>query len=174
MNTLFLDDDSNRIKQARICFAVDILDIAETAIQAVKLLAKHSPYDLVSLDHDLGGKVYCPSDIMSGWAVAVYIAHMPKEKLPKQVVIHSFNPDGAEKMLNVLQGIVPVIKQPWTFEHVKTEEDYIFEVNDAFIETQLPITRKLLKRIIGKKMSMRTLKKYVYVNTMEWAYGQIN
>jgi CheY-like chemotaxis protein len=113
MKILFLDDDSIRIRQARIDFVKDELSVAETAGQAIHMLEKNSPYDLASLDHDLGGNIYCPSDEVSGFAVAEYISKMHKEKMPKQVVVHSFNPDGAANMMQVLQGIVPVRKQPF-------------------------------------------------------------
>ena len=113
MKILFLDDDSIRIRQARIDFVKDELSVAETAGQAIRMLEKNSPYDLASLDHDLGGNIYCPSDEVSGFAVAEYISKMHKEKMPKQVVVHSFNPDGAANMMQVLQGIVPVRKQPF-------------------------------------------------------------
>jgi len=117
MKILFLDDDPIRIRQARICFAKDELSVAETAEQAIKLLEMHSPFDAVSLDHDLGGNTYCPSDEVSGFAVAEYISKMPKEKMPKQVVVHSFNSGGTENMVTVLQGIVPVIRQPFTISY---------------------------------------------------------
>jgi len=113
MKILFLDDDSIRIRQARIDFVKDELSVAETAGQAIRMLEKNSRYDLASLDHDLGGNIYCPSDEVSGFAVAEYISKMHKEKMPKQVVVHSFNPDGAANMMQVLQGIVPVRKQPF-------------------------------------------------------------
>ncbi len=117
MKILFLDDDPNRTKNARKCDAKDELCEAETAEQAIQFLEKHSPYDAVSLDHDLGGNIYCPSDEMSGFAVAEYISKMPKEKMPKQVVVHSFNHGGAENMIKVLQGIVPVIKRPFNMNN---------------------------------------------------------
>ena len=113
MKVLFLDDDPNRMKYARLYFSKDELSEAETAEQAIKMLEKYSPYDLVLLDHDLGGKVYCPSDEVSGYAVAKHISEMPKEKLPLRVVIHSFNPAGAENMIRVLRGIVPLARQPF-------------------------------------------------------------
>jgi len=117
MKILFLDDDPVRTKKARRCFAKDKLHEAETAKQAIMLLEKHSPYDAVSLDHDLGGNIYCPSDEVSGFAVAEYISKMPKEKMPKQVVVHSFNLSGAENMRKVLQGIVPVVKRPFNLNN---------------------------------------------------------
>ncbi len=116
MKILFLDDDPIRTEIARGCFAEHELCEAETAEQAIKLLEKNSPYDTVSLDHDLSGNIYCPSNELSGFAVAKYISKMPKEKMPKQVVVHSFNPGGAENMIKVLQGIVPVIKRPFDLQ----------------------------------------------------------
>ena len=113
MKVLFLDDDPDRMKHARRWFVNDTLSESETAEQAIKMLEKYSPYDLVSLDHDLGGNVFVPSDEVSGYAVALYISKMPKELLPKRVVIHSFNPAGAQNMINVLRGIVPLIRQPF-------------------------------------------------------------
>jgi CheY-like chemotaxis protein len=101
------------MKYARRAFIGDDLSEAETAAQAIRMLEKYSPYDLVSLDHDLGGKIYCPSDGNSGYMVARHIAQMSFEKLPKRVIIHSFNPVGAENMQNVLSGIVRVIRQPF-------------------------------------------------------------
>ena len=91
----------------------ETLSEAETAEQAIRMLEKYSPYDLVSLDHDLGGNICCPSDEVSGYVVAKYISEMPIDKLPKCVVIHSFNPVGAENMINVLRGIVPLTRQPF-------------------------------------------------------------
>ena len=115
MKILFLDDDPGRIRKARLQFANDFLIEAETAEQAIEMLERESPFDLVSLDHDLGGNIYCPSDEVSGYAVAKYISSMPKDKLPGRVIIHSFNPVGAENMINVLTDIVPITQQPFDF-----------------------------------------------------------
>jgi CheY-like chemotaxis protein len=123
MKVLFLDDDFIRIKQARSYFAFDEVYVAETSTQAMQLLEKHSPFNLVSLDHDLGGDTYCASDMMSGWGVAIYISRMPKDKLPKQVIIHSFNPDGAEEIIKVLRDIVPVVHLSWTLVYTPAEQE---------------------------------------------------
>ena len=115
MKILFLDDDRGRIALAREAyngFGIQ-LSIAETAEQAIRMLKKYSPYDLVSLDHDLGGEAFVPSDERSGHAVAKFIATMSKDKMPKQVVIHSYNPAGAQNMLAELIDIVPVVKRPF-------------------------------------------------------------
>jgi CheY-like chemotaxis protein len=98
------------MEYAKRYFAGDEFCGVETAEQAIKMLEENSPYDLVSLDHDLGGEYFAPSDEVSGYAVAEHISKMPKDKLPKKVVIHSFNSNGAKNMENVLKGIVPVSK----------------------------------------------------------------
>ncbi len=107
MKVLFLDDDHNRIRKAREYFSEDALFVAETAPQAISILEKESKFDVVSLDHDLGGKVYCPSDEFSGYEVANYIAGMPVERRPYRVVVHTYNPAGADNMMRALKDKVP-------------------------------------------------------------------
>ena len=114
MKVLFLDDDSIRLKIARKYFIGHELYLAETAAQAINLLNTESPFDLVHLDHDLGGNVFVPSDEKSGYEVAKYIYLMTNK--PKKVVVHSFNLVGAEKMMNVLSSVVSVIQQPFNLK----------------------------------------------------------
>ena len=101
MRILFLDDDRNRtgkfISQMGD-WPWHTVDFAETAQEAKDLLAKHR-YDLASLDHDLGGNVFVPSDAESGYEVTKVIAaasHQPA------VIVHSFNPTGAKRMCDKL------------------------------------------------------------------------
>jgi len=98
MKVFFLDDDKIRLKKAKPNFIGCEWFEAETAEDAIKVLTEHSPFDLVSLDHDLGGNVYCPSDEVSGHEVAKFITTLPADKLPKRIIIHSFNPVGAQSM----------------------------------------------------------------------------
>ena len=113
MRVLFLDDDPNRQRMAFRYFAGHELSQAETAEQAIKMLDKYSPYDLVHLDHDLGGKTFVPSDEVSGYQVAKHIAQMSGDRLPKRVVVHSYNFAGAKNMMEALEGIVPVSYEPF-------------------------------------------------------------
>jgi hypothetical protein len=103
MKILFLEDDENRIAKARQGFVGHELHLAWTAESAIKLLAK-LPFDLASLDHDLGGTQMGPSDDNSGYAVAKFIADMPRGQRPA-VIVHSFNPNGAENMVKCLGGM---------------------------------------------------------------------
>lgn len=63
----------------------------------------YSPFDIALLDHDLFGKIYQPSDDKSGFAVCEYIDNeLEPDKRPKQVICHSYNPDGVAAMLAIL------------------------------------------------------------------------
>lgn len=55
-------------------------------------------FDLVTLDHDLG-----PASRGNGLRVTRFIVGMPEEQRPRQVLVHSSNPVGAQAMLGTLQ-----------------------------------------------------------------------
>ena len=114
MKMLFLDDDPNRRKKAIMYYSLRYeIYAVETAEEAIQVLDAIFPFDVVSLDHDLGGQVYCPSDDNSGYAVAKHIATMSEDKRPKIVIVHSFNPVGADNMLAVLDGKVVTRRKPF-------------------------------------------------------------
>jgi DNA-binding response OmpR family regulator len=102
MRILFLDDDLNRTKQFEAETSGHVVYTCETADEAIQLLKAHS-FELASLDHDLAGEVFVPSDEKSGYEVAKYIS---KECSHIGVIVHSFNPDGAKNMLRVLPNAV--------------------------------------------------------------------
>lgn len=106
MKVLFLDDNLQRRITAKSFFSDCHIVIVETAEQAIEAIDKHSPFDVVYLDHDLGGQVFVPSDEKSGFSVAQHLAKLNKKKLPTKVVIHSFNPVGAKKMYDELKPII--------------------------------------------------------------------
>jgi len=109
MKILFLEDDANRIAKARREFVGDELTVVETAQGAIAALEVNQ-FDLASLDHDLGGSVMAESDENSGYAVARYIAPM---EYPPFVIVHSFNPVGAKKMMLHLVEMVPCARALW-------------------------------------------------------------
>jgi len=103
MKILFLDDDHKRIEIAKKRWSVNHeLSIAETTKQAIDLLKKIK-FDLASLDHDLGGKVYQQSGKNTGYEVAQFIAKMKNP--PPIVIVHSCNYHGAQNMLAELRGV---------------------------------------------------------------------
>lgn len=116
MKVLFLDDDVERTKRAIEYFKDDELFLAQTAQESIDILDKESPFDLVHLDHDLGGQVYCPSDEVSGAHVARHIVSMPDDKCPSLVVVHSHNPAGAKNMVETLRDYVRVVWQPFSIK----------------------------------------------------------
>ncbi len=102
MKILFLDDMEVRHSKFRnFCGQHNIFHVY-TVEEAILALKKESPFNIVYLDHDLGGGIYLPSDDNSGYAVAKYISLMNKEKIPEKVVIHSWNEKGAAKMMDIL------------------------------------------------------------------------
>jgi CheY-like chemotaxis protein len=102
MKILFLDDQEERQKIFRHINKDHDIVGAYTSEEAILLLEKHSPFDMISLDHDLGG-IYLPSDENSGYAVAEFISKMDKKLLPENIVIHSWNERGALNMMDVLK-----------------------------------------------------------------------
>lgn len=100
MKIFFLEDDENRIRKARRAFIGHELIVVTTAQEAIAAL-KSQAFDVASLDHDLGGAQMAESDENSGYAVAQFIAEM--EARP-DVIVHSFNPTGAARMVECLGG----------------------------------------------------------------------
>lgn len=122
MKLLFLDDDKNRHEMTKKMFiGVDIRHVW-TAEEAIKALNEEH-FDEVSLDHDLGGSLTHGTlpgvGEGSGYDVACHLAALPMEKLPKTIIIHSWNPEGARRMgvalweLKRIYG-VRIYKAPFT------------------------------------------------------------
>jgi CheY-like chemotaxis protein len=100
MKILIVEDDKTRIKwfkEELIGFKVDIVETAKLGIA----LCKSRKYDLIFLDHDLGGEIYVPSENENtGYQVAKEIAKSINEETP--IVVHSHNPAGAKNIHGVL------------------------------------------------------------------------
>lgn len=96
---LFLDDDDYRIKLFK---TRHFASIVKTSHSAKFALSCCDPFDIASLDHDLGGE-YLPSDENSGYGVAKYISTMKDP--PKKIIIHSFNQVGASNMYYAMKGL---------------------------------------------------------------------
>jgi len=99
---LVLDDDETRQRYFRQALIGMIVDHAYTASEAIQKLIDHS-YDCVMLDHDLGGKTMVVSGKGTGFEVAQWLRDNP-HRMPKQIIIHSFNPVGAQNIKNILPG----------------------------------------------------------------------
>lgn len=116
MRILFLDDNPNRHRQFLMQTIGCIVTQVWTARECIDAFLANEPFDLVCLDHDLGGKTYQEEKENSGTEVAEWIRHkLPKDKYPKKIIIHSWNPQGADRMYGhiSLTGI-PVKKIPFS------------------------------------------------------------
>ena len=106
MKILILDDDLNRHELFKLNYAKHELTHVFTAEAAIDAL-KNNTFDVVCLDHDLGGMQMVDSwgTEPTGYDVAKWIAMHPERK-PKLIYIHSYNPDGARNMHNILPGSI--------------------------------------------------------------------
>lgn len=83
----------------------------------------NGPWDLIHLDHDLGDFVDNPDLYTDGWGkIREYngtdasdrICNLPDNKLPKRIVVHSINPVGARRMVDMLKHRgIPTIWEPF-------------------------------------------------------------
>lgn len=107
MLVLFLDDSERRVQVATDFFERKVegvvLCVAGNAHVAIEYLRlAEEPWDLVMLDHDLGGKVYQDSkEENCGMEVVRYIERTRPEI--KQIVVHSWNAPAGRRMQQRLQ-----------------------------------------------------------------------
>lgn len=111
MRVFMLDDDEQRFN---LIFFMAMkygweLVWRQTADEAIEALGEENPgFDLILLDHDLGGQVYVESGPGTGQEVAEWLArnvYQPQflHRVPQpRVVVHSWNPDGGKRMFNTL------------------------------------------------------------------------
>ena len=102
---LFMDDRSKRIHAAIEKYADADLTIVTNVIECLRFLSNED-WDLVLLDHDLGGKEFVdPDDTTCGMQVIRYLEKTawPPEKRKPIFLIHSSNVFAACAMQNRLQ-----------------------------------------------------------------------
>ena len=99
MRVFILEDDPERIRLFHQAFIGHDVTLAKDTERALSLF--QPPYDWVLLDHDLGGQVYVDSDEED--CGAAFCRRMPVENLgAARFVVHSFNRDGARRMVETL------------------------------------------------------------------------
>ena len=101
-----LEDDQRRCEWFAKRFKGDHLDIAGDVVQAKELL-QASSYDSIFLDHDLMPEHYGATetdDERTGYAIASFLATHPELQRSATIMVHSFNADGAMRMVEELRG----------------------------------------------------------------------
>jgi|WetSurSiteA1Bulk_404760.scaffolds.fasta_scaffold00002_5 hypothetical protein len=101
---LFLDDSEERQKLVRSTYP--FVTGVRTAEECIKKLNRD--WDLVSLDHDLGGRVYVPSeDTNTGMEVVRYLEKSNSDKygVLKRIIVHTLNSPAGIEMVNRLESL---------------------------------------------------------------------
>jgi len=101
-----LEDDERRCEWFSKRFKGDHLDIVCDVRDAKELLRTRS-YDSIFLDHDLRPEHYGSTtndDERTGFAVAHFLAAHPELQRASTITVHSFNSEGAMRMVEELRG----------------------------------------------------------------------
>ncbi len=119
-NIFVLEDDGNRMKTFAGMFLEDNLVMTNNAKSAIDILYSDIEFDIIYLDHDLGGNVFVSSeDINTGAYLSKHMDGLNKDIL---IIIHSYNPTGAS---NIKQNL---LSKGFKNVHVIPFSPKIFEV----------------------------------------------
>ena len=103
MSILFLDDDRERTKT--FLSLVPFATCVETAAECIEQL-RAKEWDIVFLDHDLGGEIYVSTDNPNTGSGGVrWIAEYRDVVVVRCFICHSLNPDGRKSMVSGLQSL---------------------------------------------------------------------
>jgi CheY-like chemotaxis protein len=105
MRILILEDSPERHKKFRKFLHHHQVTIVATASEAITLLATKM-WDCLFLDHDLGDQVMVESGPGTGYEVASWL-EQHQDHMPDKVILHTFNPDGLERMQQALPQAIP-------------------------------------------------------------------
>ncbi|MDT5262474.1 MAG: Cyclic-phosphate processing Receiver domain [Acidobacteriota bacterium] len=103
---LIVEDDEARCAWFRERLKNRQLDVTCDVRTAIEWLVERD-YEIILLDHDLADEHYFsnePDDERTGYAVARWLADNPTTHRDAQIVIHSLNYTGAQRMLELLRG----------------------------------------------------------------------
>jgi CheY-like chemotaxis protein len=99
MKIFILEDNEYRLKFIKSFYKVSDTFIWEATVpNAIKAFKKNEPFDLILLDHDLGEE--WDPNVGNGTDFAKFLAEHGTGKA--QIVIHSMNRAGAERMKSYL------------------------------------------------------------------------
>jgi CheY-like chemotaxis protein len=117
MKILVLDDDENRLIIFRRKLIGHVVTCVTTSTEAIQQLESYQ-FDVVCLDHDLGGQAFVESGPGTGYEVAQWLA-TNENRQPQQIFIHSFNEPAAKRM----HGLLPkAVVAPGLWINIKMED----------------------------------------------------
>jgi len=117
MRIFILEDAQERLDLFRKLLIGHQVDIRETAESAIVTLEKEEGYDMLFLDHDLGGQIYVESGTGTGYEVAKKLVEdetIYNKNRTAFVFIHSCNYYGAGNMQSVLMNKYKTLAMPFT------------------------------------------------------------
>lgn len=115
-----LEDDPDRIEwfQENLGSRFELI-VYSDSISAKENFFLKAPYDLILLDHDLGGRQYVESfDLNTGYEFSKFL--VKNYPVNTMILIHSHNPVGADNMYELLSKTFPKV-QVFPFGKIATE-----------------------------------------------------
>jgi hypothetical protein len=106
ISVFLLDDDQRRHRWFKKRFSGDLMAIAETVIEAKKILQKDS-FDAIFLDHDLLPEHYDSQkhdDENTGYAIALWLAENKQMQSAATIIVHTRNSEGGMRMVELLRA----------------------------------------------------------------------
>ncbi len=115
MRIFVLEDDPSRIHWFEQRFIGHDVTYADSCLQIERF---QPPYDLICLDHDLGGRQMSKhEDNGERFAVLIREQHGRLQRPETVVVVHSFNPEGAARIVREMAetGYSCTVAAPFRF-----------------------------------------------------------
>ena len=99
---LILEDDPTRIPGLTNLFKLVGANVIWTNMASECIAEmKKQKFDIIFLDHDLGGQVYVKSGENTGYEVALWLSKNVDKKPTQQLYTHTLNPVGRQNILNI-------------------------------------------------------------------------
>lgn len=122
MRIFILEDDHERIKTFRRKLIGHELTVVENAQDAITVLSNDQAFDVMFLDHDLGGQqMMACDDKNTGSEVVRWM--LPNQKVYCPVIIHSLNTPAAMDMKSRLESVgMTCYRMPFTMLASKLDD----------------------------------------------------
>ena len=104
MRVLIVEDEESRLRWFRANLIGSVVDETKLVGKAIELLQEND-YGQIFLDHDLKYEHYATNerdDENTGYAVAQFLADRPDLSPNAQIIVHSLNPSGSDRMIRAL------------------------------------------------------------------------